>query len=297
MNVFSSLLVKFISWCVCALPLSAQFLLGDFIGILWFDILRIRRNTAIANLAIAFPDMPLDQRRRLARKSVCHIGRTFIEFWRTPAMNPEDWLSQFDIVGRENLNLALSRGHGAFLLTAHIGNGDWATVGLALNGFKLHIISKEIKWQPLNDFWFKQRRRWGTEFLADRQSSLTILKLLKKNEIVVYMLDQFLGPPIGIETHFFGRPTGTPMGLALLAGRAKAAVVPTYTYRLPDGRTRVVFEPEIPFVESGDKEQTIKDMTQKYCDTIEGWVRTYPEQWMWVHRRWKKFIDHRKLSL
>jgi KDO2-lipid IV(A) lauroyltransferase len=296
MKKLSDLCAKTLSYFVLLLPLRGQLWLGDAIGFLWFDVLRIRRQVAIENLTRAFPDWPMEQKVRVARASVYHLGRTFIEFLRIPALQPKDWLQHFVIEGREHLDAALKKNKGAFLLTAHIGNGDWATVGLALHGIPIHIITKEFRSAFLNRLWFDTRRRFGTQYIPDRQSSLTILKLLKQNTAIAFMLDQFLGPPIGIETEFFGHKTGTPMGLALLAGRAGAAVVPTITRRLPDGRTCITFQAEIPFVEYSNKEETIQRMTQVYCDRIEDWVRKYPEQWMWVHRRWKKFIDHRKLQ-
>jgi KDO2-lipid IV(A) lauroyltransferase len=296
MKKLSDLCVKALSYFILLLPMRAQLWLGDAIGFLWFDILRIRRKVALQNLTRAFPNWSLEQKTRVARLSVNNLGRTFIEFLRIPALQPKDWIPHFVIEGREHLDAALKKNKGVFLLTAHIGNGDWATVGLALHGISIHIITKEFRWAFFNRLWFETRSRFGTQYIPDRQSSLTILKALKQNATIVFVLDQFLGPPIGIETNFFGHKTGTPMGLALLAGRAGAAVIPTVTHRLPDGRTCVTFQPEIPFVEYANKEETIQKMTQIYCDKIEEWVRKYPDQWMWVHRRWKKFIDHRKLQ-
>lgn len=294
MKRFVYFVIKSLSRGLASLPLGIQFFLGDALGILWFDIFRIRRRTSLENLKLCFPDWSEAERVRVARASVCSLGRSFIEFFRIPALSSsseyrELWKSHFHIEGVEHLNAALKKGKGVFLLTAHIGSGDWATAGLALNGIQLHIISKEFKLQWLNNFWFETRSNLGSKFIPDRGSSLTILKQLKKNSIIVFMLDQFMGPPIGIKTKFFGHETGTPLGLALLTSRSEAAVVPIYTYRRPDGSTSVVFEPEIAFVASEDREESLQKMTQAYCDRIETWVRVYPEQWMWVHRRWKKY--------
>lgn len=281
--------VKILSHFIAALPIAIQLRIGDFIGWLWFDVLRIRRQVAMQNLKLCFPQWSDEERIRVARLSVQNLGRSFVEFLRIPSIAQDSSNFQFHIHGDEHFRGALAKGRGVFLLTAHIGNGDWATVGLALKGYRLHIISKEMKWRWLNRFWFNTRQSLGTEFISDRGSSIQILKTLKKNQPVVFMLDQFLGPPIGIKTTFFGRETGTAMGLALLAGRAEAPVVPVYTFRGENGDTHICFEPEIPFVEAGNKEDTIRNMTQLYCDKIEVWVRKHPEQWMWVHRRWKKY--------
>lgn len=274
---------------IIRLPQSVQFFLGDLIGILWFDVFRIRRKVALENIKRCFPDWSDEHAVQVARRSLCNLGRSFIEFLRIPDVDPEKWRSHFQLHGVENYEKAFAKAKGVCILSAHIGNGDWGTLGLVLNNYHIYIISKEFKLKLLNDFWFATRRSLGTEFISDRGSSLTILKLLKKNKAIVFVLDQFLGPPIGIKTTFFGHETGTGMGLALLAERSNAPVVPVYTYRDERGGTHIVFEPEIPFVELANKEDTIKNMTQIYCNKIEEWVRAYPEQWLWVHRRWKKY--------
>lgn len=286
--------VEWLSLLLVYLPIRLQFFLGDFIGVFWFDVLRIRRNVALSNLKLCFPEWSDKERLRVARASLRHIGRIFIEFMRIPAIVKFEslqttWRTKFIIHGEENLRAALAKQRGVFLLSAHVGNGDWATVGLALNKYRINVISKEIKLRWLNKFWFETRQSLGTDFIQDRKSSLSILRRLKDNLIVVFMLDQFLGPPIGIKTLFFGHETGTAAGLAILASRSHAAVIPAYSHRTDDGVTHIVFDPEIPFVESENKDETISRMTQIYCDHIETWVRKYPEQWMWVHRRWKKY--------
>jgi KDO2-lipid IV(A) lauroyltransferase len=278
-----------LSKIVGKLPLSLQFLIGDAIGILWFDILRIRRSVVLANLQLAFPDWTEGQRIKVGRRSLCHLGRSFVEFCRIPGVDQIKDKSQFEIRGVEHLRKAEEKGRGVFLLASHVGNGDWASIGLALNGILINTITKEFKLKALNQFWFETRQRFGMGLIPDRKSSLMILKLLKQNKIVVFVMDQFLGPPIGTKTHFFGVETGAPMGLALLAERSGASVVPVLTHREPNGITIVEFEPEIPFVDLQEKDQNITVNTQKYSDKIEQWVRRFPEQWMWVHRRWKVF--------
>ncbi len=280
-----------ISLIVVHTPQSLQFFIGDVIGILWFDIFRIRRNIVLSNLRLCFPNWSEAERIRVGRQSVCHLGRTMIEFWRMPAATEAQYRDQFEVRGKENLDRALARGKGAFVLASHIGNGDWASVGLSFHKIFLNTVTKEFKWKALNDFWFATRQKFGMSLIPDRKSSLTILKVLKKNGLVGFVMDQFLGPPIGTKIKFFAVETGAPMGLALLAERSEAAVVPGLTYRADDGHFIIEFEPEIPFVQTGDKEQNIKVNTQIYCDKIEEWIRKHPAQWMWVHRRWKEFRE------
>lgn len=280
-----------VSEAVIMLPERVQLFLGDLIGVLWFDIFRIRRKIVLDNLRLCFPTWSEEERVRIGRRSVCNLGRSMIEFLRIPAATDEKYRKTFELKGAEHMQAALQKGRGAFLLSAHIGNGDWASVGLALNGIYLNTVTKEFKLKILNDFWFETRQRFGMTLIPDRKSSIMILKVLKKNGIVGFVMDQFLGPPIGTKIKFFGVETGAPMGLAFLAERSGAAVVPAYTYRDESGRHIIEIEPEIPFVQTGDKEQNIKVNTQAYCGKVEEWIRKHPDQWMWVHRRWKEFRE------
>ena len=153
----------------------------------------------------------------------------------------------------------------------------------------MNLITKRIKNEVINNFWFGARRFHGTRLIEDRRSTFDILKALKRNESVIFVLDQFMGPPLGVPVHFFGRKTGAAMGLALLVEKTRVPVIPCYSYVNEKGKIVDVFEPEIPFQDFGSREETIEKMTQIYTDKIEEIVRQYPEQWMWVHKRWKEF--------
>lgn len=264
-----------------------QWPLGYALGILWFDILRIRRNVIEENLQRAFPEMTIKERTAIGRHSCLNLGFSFAEELRIPFLQKKD-LAEFEFQGMEHLAAANKKGHGVCLLTLHLGNGDFGTAGLALNGTPIYVISKEFSIRWLNRFWFHVRGRNGTGFIAPRNSSYHILKALKKNQRVAFVMDQFMGPPRGAKTVFFGHVTGTALGLAVVSSRADSPVVPVYTYR-KGAKTIVCCEPEIPYEESGDRDQSLAHMTQIYTSKLEDIIRAHPDQWMWVHRRWKPY--------
>ena len=284
-------LFKLLSFAIACLPTKARGWLGAAIGIFWFDILRIRRKVAIENVGIAFPEMNLDERTRLARASLCHMGCTITEYALLPFFSNADIQRHFDIEGLEHVENALKEGKGAILLSMHVGNGDFAVAMLSRLGLPMNLISKEFKARWLNDMWFGMRRKHGTRFISPEKSSFEILRGLRRNELIVFVLDQFMGPPVGVRTTFFGKETGTAAGCALMAERTGAPVVPSYTYRRPDGRHVAVFEAPIKGLDHGLSQKNTAIMTQVYTDKIESVVRRYPEQWMWIHRRWKEFRD------
>lgn len=260
------------------------------IGILWFDVLRIRRRVAIENIMASYPDWTRSKATRVARASLINMGITIIEFVDMVFMTPEQLDQRVRIEGFEHLTAALEQGRGAILLGSHVANGDYGIAALSLRA-KTHLISKRMTNKAMDEIWFKARSRFGTHFIAPRNSSYDILKALRANETVIFVLDQFMGPPLGVRTTFFGRSTGTAFGLALFAGKTEAVVLPCNAHREPDGKYTVVFEPAIAFEDKGDKKATLQYMTQKYTDKIEEVIRRHPEQWMWIHRRWKVFND------
>jgi KDO2-lipid IV(A) lauroyltransferase len=272
-------------------PIRLRWGIGVCLGTLWYDVLGLRRRTILKNLTIAFPDKSHEERFRIARQSMFHLCYGFVEFCLMPLMN-QKWLEENAVFhGLENYERARAKGKGVLVLSLHIGNGDVGIAAMALKGLRLHVISKKFKNQFMNQLWFGVREKMGTRFLEPHGSSLAfdILKICRQNESVVFVLDQFMGKPYGIQTTFFGRQTGTAYGLALFAMKTKAPVLPVYTYRDEQLRTHVVFEEEIQVEKIENKDLQIKLMTQKYNDRIESIVRKYPEQWMWVHRRWKKW--------
>lgn len=261
--------------------------LAYFLAFLWFDLFRIRRSVVLDNIAIAFPNMSLSDRTRLGRRSIQHWALNLVEYCYLPWLSRENFHKYFEFHNTEIMDQALAKNRGVLLLTLHLGHGDLACAGLSLRGFPMVLVSKTFKAEWLNEMWFGMRERLGTRFIPARDSSFALLKSLKKGNAVTIPLDQFTGPPIGVKTTFFGVETGTAAGMAVMAERSGAPVVSVYTVRGKDGRQSITFGREIPA--RLRPEETAEEATQRFNDELEGFVRQYPDQWMWIHRRWKKF--------
>lgn len=267
------------------------------IGILWFDVFRIRRAVAIDNIKQAYPELGTREAVQMARGSLLNMGRSIVEFGLFPFLTARELPKLVEIKGLENFERAIAKGKGVLFLGVHLGNGDLGIAALSRMGYPISLISKNFKLKWLNDLWFGMRERHGTRFISPENSSFQILRALKSRRNIFFVLDQFMGPPIGCRTTFFNRETGTAMGLAIIAHRSGAPVVPAYTYRRSDGRHQIVLLPEVAWQDASlegqkadsDDVEIITSMTQIYTDTIEAIVRQHPEQWMWIHRRWKKF--------
>ncbi len=287
-SVFIVFSIKTFAFFIHIQPLFVKRFLGVVIGIIWFDLLRIRRTVAIKNILRVYPDMSQVQAKKLARKSLIHMGYTLVEFCSMPFLDESSVKSMFTVEGREKLETALKKNKGVLLLSAHIGNGDLATAALSYLGFQMCLVSKIFKVKWLNDFWFSSREKHGSRFIAPRRSSYEILKALKRNKIVVFILDQYTGPPNGIVTEFFGIKTGTAFGPALFAQRSNTEVLSAFSYRKKFGQHVIKVSDPIKYETVGSKDDLLRKNTQLFNSSIERMIKDKPEQWMWIHRRWKQ---------
>lgn len=284
-------IAKIFSYLIHVFPRRLQWQLSRFLAFLWWDVLRLRRFTLYRNISIAFPKVSKEERRRLVKESLRHLAFTFLEVMEIPALN-KAWVDREVVFeGHENYEKAKAQGKGVLMLSLHLANGDMGATALSLNGYPIHLISKKFKLKWLNDFWWGIRREKGARFIDahNAENAFQILKALRAKEDVIFVMDQFMGRPYGIPNTFFGRPTATAYGLALFASKTKAPVIPVYTYRTPDLRTHVVFGPAVELISDEDKDLQIAKMTQRYNEVLENIIRAHPEQWMWVHRRWKRW--------
>ncbi|MCB0411699.1 MAG: lysophospholipid acyltransferase family protein, partial [Bdellovibrionales bacterium] len=274
-------------------PIKLRFFFGDLLGRLWFDVFRIRRKVVLSNLQIAYPHLTEKERVRLGRKSLFHLGRDLMEYPELPFLNLAKVKSRFVVEGEHHLQEALQLKKGVCLLTLHLGNGDLGIAALSMLGYPISLLSKEFKARWLNDLWFGMRARLGTQFIPPRNSSYAVLKALKKGRVVMFVQDQYMGPPQGVKTTFFGQETGTGLGLATIAWRAGCPVVPVYTLRQGPHRHLIHFDKPVEMAVGINPDESLKIFTQRCNDILEQYVRRCPEQWMWIHKRWKPFSSLR----
>ena len=173
-------------------------------------------------------------------------------------------------------------------MTAHLGNWEALTaLGARELGVPVNMVTKQLKPAWLHRLVETERSLLRIKMAFEPRTMPTIMRALKKGELVGFVMDQFAGAPVGARVPFFGKPVGSHVALATLALRMNVPVVPAIAIRKPDGRYKVRFEPQIPLVDSGDKGMDIIQNTANYVAHTERWIRDYPEQWLWIHRRWK----------
>ena len=279
-------IIRALSWLSARLPYAGAQGVGRALG--WFlgSVLRFRRGEVRAVLQRCFPKKSPADVLVITDGMYRHLGTLLVEGLRTGHMDMAALEKEVDFSGFEKGMQILSRGRGLIVLTAHVGNFELLAMMAALKGAPLTVITKALKPKWLNDWWIETRGKFGVRMLPARDSYRYCREALKANRILGFILDQNMKRNRGVFVDYFGRPACTSPGLALLSAQTGAPVLPVFMLREPDGRHRVcVFDP-LPPPERADKE-TIRQATQAYTTIIERFVREHPEQWIWLHRRWR----------
>jgi KDO2-lipid IV(A) lauroyltransferase len=189
----------------------------------------------------------------------------------------------------ENLLRAFEKGKGVFLLTGHFGNWELMSAALAVRFGDIRgaVVARPIDFEPLDALVNALRSRFGTEIIMKQRGMRRVLGAVKENKGVGILLDQNVDWYDGVFVKFLGRWACTNKGLALLALRTGAPVIPIFPVRQKDGRYRIFIEPEVELVKTGDKTKDVEENTARFTHFIDRQVRAHPDQYFWFHRRWK----------
>jgi KDO2-lipid IV(A) lauroyltransferase len=249
-----------------------------------------RRLTRVGmrNLQLAFPEMPERQRKRILRGVFTSLGRLLAEVCRFPRYTPENVSRVAVYDGLENFLAAEQRGKGVLFLTAHLGGWEVGSFAHSLYGHKLHIVVRPLD-NPYLDALVRTYRTLHGNTTFDKQDfARGLLGAMKAGETVGILMDTNMTPPQGVFVDFFGHLACTASGVARVALRTHAAVVPAFTiWDAKLGKYRIRFDPMLELARTADAEADVVANTAMFTKAIEGYARRYPEQWLWVHRRWK----------
>ncbi|MBI2956946.1 MAG: lysophospholipid acyltransferase family protein [Acidobacteria bacterium] len=271
-----------------SLPRGMARPVGAALGGLLFWLHPRWRRVGLINLRLAFPELSERERRRILRRSFRHLGWHLAEFARFPRHTPESIRHVVVYDGFENYQRAAARGRGVLYLTAHVGAWELSSFMHSLQGYPLAYVNRPLD-NPLVDALVNRYRcRGGNRALDRRHAARGILQQLRAGGAVGVLMDQnVLEGDANLFADFFGLPASTTAGLARLALRTDAAVVPVFL--LWDGRLqryRLRFEPALELVRTGDPERDMLENTACFNRVLEEVIRRHPDHWLWIHRRW-----------
>jgi KDO2-lipid IV(A) lauroyltransferase len=261
-------------------------------GQILYRLLPIRRGVILENLRRVYGEtVPDEEVRRLAQAHYAHLGRLALEFLWFPFVPMTRRAAMVRIENIEAVIAAHARGRGVLVLTGHFGNFEVATAaGLAsypaAHG-RFYFVRRPFKPRWLDQLVTRRFVRAGFGVLPKRGGLEGILDRLNAGDLVVFPFDQHAGRKDGVVVEFFGHPAGTFRSLAILALNTGAPVVPAASWREPDGKHVLHFEEPIEVIEADDVSEAIRRNTRAYNAALERLILRHPEQWWWVHRRWK----------
>lgn len=269
---------------VGALSPRARDALARGVGGLVFA-LGIRRQVTLDNLAHAFPTLDAAARQRLAQGAYVNMARVVLEALSSNTLDARALAESVQVEGWEAVDRALAEGKGALLASAHFGSWELLGEVLSRRGAPINAVVRPLK-GGLNAVLMERRREAGMKLIAARGAVPGSLKALHRGELVAMLVDQVLPSKRAVFVPFFGRLAATSPGLAFAAIRSGAPVFVVMAAR-EEGRLRMMVEGPIAVPRTGELEADVAALTAEVTARIEAVIRRYPDQWLWLHRRWK----------
>ena len=272
---------------------------GTAMGTLGYHLSARYRNVAEKNLQMAYGDALTEQERRAMIKRVFQqfSRATLVEFLKGADFSLEDMRHWVKGDSYEPMERLLARGKGAIVVSAHLGNWEWLSKRAAMEGYDVKVVARQSEDDQFNALTDRVRGTNGYTVHPRGDSPRALLKQLRANKIIAIVPDQ---KSDDVFVPFFGRLAGTVAGPAVLARKTGAAILPMFCPRMPDGTYRMVFYPAIFADEAADAEADVRRIMAEVTRDIEDIVRQYPDQWLWLHDRWRMpptGSEHAEMSL
>jgi len=283
---YSLRVVNGVGWL---LPRRWNLWVGGQVGRLAYGVLRAERRKSIRNLELAFQgEKSAEELRGINRRVFVNQGRNLFELFWLSRVSPSELLRQVHFQGMEHMQSAYQRGKGVLLVTGHIGNWEFMAAAVAAAGYPLWVVAAPLYDPRLNWVVAGIRKRYGVQTIYRHHPSArrTILRVIKKGEVMGLLIDQDTRVK-GVFVDFFGRPAYTPSSAASLALRSEAEVIIGSIVRQKNNCLTITFRPPLPPLRSGKRAEELVANTQLYTTVLEDIVRKHPEQWTWMHQRWK----------
>jgi Kdo2-lipid IVA lauroyltransferase/acyltransferase len=246
--------------------------------------LGIRRRVTLDNLAHAFPERSAEERRALARGAYANMARVVVDALRTLGASRPELLAEVQVDDFGPVDRALAAGKGLLVATAHLGS--WEMFGAAMaQRVPLHAVVRPLR-GGINARLVEARERAGLRLIPARGALAAMVAALRKNEVVAMLLDQAIGGKHALFVPFFGRPAATTPALSMAAMRTGAPTLLVVALR-DNGRLRFRVEGPFEMTDSGDRQRDLRDHTARVTSALERIIREAPDQWLWLHRRWK----------
>lgn len=262
------------------------------LSLLGFYLVRSERKKTIKHLTMVY-GKEKDEREiyQVAKAVFFNLGRNMADAFRIPCYNSQNIDRIVQAKGLDKLDRALQKGKGVLALTCHVGNWELLAAYVAMKGYAANVVGAPIYDPRLDDLVVNNRLQSGMKYIARGSATREIIRALRRNEIVGLLIDQDTKHVDGVFVNFLGEKAYTPVGLVILAMKTQAAVVPIAIHIQKDNTHLIETDEELDLVFTEDENYNRIHNTQLCSDAIEKFIRKYPTQWVWMHRRWRTRPD------
>lgn len=287
MDYVLSLIARFFNLLLSALPIGMALGFGRFFGGIAYIVNYKRAKVAYANMRAAFGgEKEPSEIRAIVKDLYRNFGQTLVEIVRMPSISKQYMDKYVEVQNFNNFTDALKKGRGVIYLTGHFGNWELCSIASALRGFPMFVLAREQKMTRLNNLLNMARESKGCKVIKKGMAAREIYEHLEGNGVVGILSDQDAGKK-GVFIDFFGRPTSSPRGAFALARKTGAMIVPAFAVRTGGPHHIIFIEPPLEVSNSGDGDANEHEAMQRFTVVLESYIRKHPEQWLWLHKRWK----------
>lgn len=270
------------------LPRTLGRRLGAAVGAFAFRVVPRLRRVGMRNLELAFPSASPEERTHILRNLYRNLGWQLAEFCKMPSYTRLNTKGKMRYEGLERYLAAKEKGKGVLILTGHLGAWELSSFYHSLMGYPMSMVIRRLDNAKVDRLVNGIRCLHGNQVLHKDDFARALLSAMRRGESVGILMDTNMTPPQGVFVDFFGMQACTASGLARVALKTGAAVLPGFMLWEPSEKKYVLhFGEEIPVVSTDDDQTDILQLTQRLTTELETWIRRYPDQWLWVHRRWK----------
>jgi len=276
------------------LPFRAAFRVGEWIGLFLYHCDRPHRRVGLINLAMAFPHKSAVEHRAILRASCLNLGRMVAEFCHMHTLTPNtisERIAFTDFAQWQEI-VTKARQTGGVILTAHFGNWELLAYSHAHYGFPIHMIHRSLRNPLIDEVIVRERERSGNKIIRKTTAGIEIFRALRQKSFVAVAIDQNASGRMGIFVPFFSRLASTSSGAAGLVLAFGVPVFPAFPIREKGTwRHRIVIGTPVEFVRTGNQEEDLRVLTEKFSVVVQQMVEQYPDHWLWIHKRWKRRPD------
>lgn len=281
-----------VAWAVLkflgVLPRSVARWVAARLAAFLFRLRPVWRQIALVNLQLAFPGWMESEREKVVRAMVCNLGWAAAEFAHLPRYTRENIADVIELEDFENFAAAERQGNGVLFLTGHMGAWELKPFAHAIYHRPIHFVVRPIDNPRVDVLVNRYRSLSGNTPIEKKQSARAILRVLRQGGVVGILADQNAALEDSVFVDFLGTPAATTTGIARIARHTGAAVVPVYSYWDAALRKyRLRYEPALLLPRTEDEEADVRNYTALFNEILGGYIRRFPDQWFWVHRRWK----------